>query len=213
MQQLRINDPSILYQASLLSCLSTVVGLVHEPPLPNRVVNLWQHPISGTQCGARGRWTDPNTLRHNTQLLDDSASHPPLRRHQHHHQRAHVGQLVANARSHTEIDFLQKRTVVNLHFQCGQQANIAQCTIPSHTIGGLCPVNSKGHCACVAKIHFVCRVNEKTKRNPTARQKVPRSSQRQAGNLEREVTPEPTWQDADNCTVKIVIVPGALNNK
>ena len=63
MQLLRINDPSILYQTSLLSCLSTAMGLVHEPPLPNGVVNPQQYPISGAQCGAHGRWTDPNAHR------------------------------------------------------------------------------------------------------------------------------------------------------
>ena len=77
--------------------------------------------------------------------------------------------------------------------------------------GGLCPVNSEGHCTCVAKIHSIPRGNEKTKRNPTVRWEVPRPSLRWAGNLKREVTPEPTLQNADNCTVKIVIVPGALN--
>ena len=215
MQLLRINDPSILYQASLLRCLSTAVGLVHEPPIPNGVVNLWQHPISGAQCGAHGWWTDSNACRHNTQLLDDSASHPPLRRHQHHYQLAHIGQLVANARSHTKINFSPEKNCSKCMTFAVQLTgwHWAVChTITHHRrAGGLCPVNSKGHCTCVAKIHSVPRGNEKTKRNPTARCEVPRSSLRWAGNLEREVTWELTQQDTDNCTVKIVIVPGALD--
>ena len=40
--ELTINYQPILFQANLLSCLSSTVGLVHEPPLPNGVVNL-QH--------------------------------------------------------------------------------------------------------------------------------------------------------------------------
>ena len=80
------------------------MGLVHEPPLQNGVVNPQQPLNSGTQCGAHGRWTDPNACRHNTQLLHDSAGHPPLRRHQHHHQLAHVGQPAADVRSHMKIN-------------------------------------------------------------------------------------------------------------
>ena len=37
---LRINYQPISFQANLLSYLSTAMGLEHEPPLPNRVVNL-----------------------------------------------------------------------------------------------------------------------------------------------------------------------------
>ena len=68
--------------------------------------------------------------------------------------------------------------------------------------GGLCPFNNGGHCASVANIHSVPRGKEKTKRNPTVRQEVPRPSLSRAGSLDREVTPEPTQQDAVNCTVK-----------
>ena len=95
--------------------------------------------------------------------------------------------------------------------QCSQQADIGQCTIPSHTIGGqedFAQSTVRDIVTHVAKIHFIPSGTKKTKRNPTATQEVPRSSLRWAGNLEREVTPEPTWQDADNCRVKIVIVPG-----
>ena len=49
--------------------------------------------------------------------------------------------------------------------------------------GGLCPVNSRGHCACVTNIHSIPRGEEKMKRNPTNRWEVPRSSPRWAGNL------------------------------
>ena len=108
MQLLTINEPSISYQTSLLSCFSTTVGPVHEPPLCNGVVNM-QQPNSGTQCGAHGRWTDPNAHRHTAQLFDDSTSLPPLRekqhQHQHHHQLVHVSQPVADMKSHTRITF------------------------------------------------------------------------------------------------------------
>ena len=40
--ELTINYYPIIFQANLLSCLSTAVGLVHEPSLPNGVVNLQQ---------------------------------------------------------------------------------------------------------------------------------------------------------------------------
>ena len=94
----------ILSQADLLSCLSTIVGLEHEPLLLNGVVNP-QQPKFGTQCGANGRWTEPHAHRCNTQLLGDIASHPQLRRQ--HHQLVHVGQPASN-RSHMKIDFFQQ---------------------------------------------------------------------------------------------------------
>ena len=107
MQLLTINELYISYQASLLSCLSTAMGPVHEQPLQYGVVNP-QQPNSGTQCGAHDRWTDPGAHRHTIQLLDDSASLSPLREqqhlHQHHHQLAHVGQLVADTKSHMKIN-------------------------------------------------------------------------------------------------------------
>ena len=94
---------SILSKADLLSCLSTAVGLEHEPLLPNGVVNP-QQPKFGTQCGAHGWWTGPHTHRCNTQLLGDTASHPQLRRQ--HHQLAHVSWPVADSRSRTKKQFL-----------------------------------------------------------------------------------------------------------
>ena len=117
MQLLTINELYITYQASLLSCLSTAVGPVHEPPSQMRVVNL-QQPNSGTQCGAHGRWTDPSAHRHTIQLLDDSASLSPLREqqhlHQHQHQPAHVGWPVADAKVIQKFIAFKKRTVVNV---------------------------------------------------------------------------------------------------
>ena len=198
---LTINELSILHQASLLSCLSTAVGRVHEPPLLNGVVNLQQHNY-GTQCGAHGRWTGPNASRHNTRLLDGSASHPPLKGHQHHHQLAPVGWLVADTRSHTKIDFSPEKNC-SKHTTFAEQPILGSLpyhhtpqegrrTLPNQEQGTLClcshPLHSQG--------------KEKTKRNPTTRWEVPRSSLRQAGNLGREVTPEPTQQDAVNCAVK-----------
>ena len=93
------------------------MGLVHEPPLPNGVLNP-QQPKFGTQCGAHGWWTGPYTHRCNTQLLVDIASHPQLRRHHRHHQLAHVSQLVANMRSYTKMISFSKRAPVNVqHLQ------------------------------------------------------------------------------------------------
>ena len=179
-EELAINYQLILFQANLLSCLSTAMGLVHEPPLPNGVVNLWQ-PNSGTQCGAYGWWTEPYAHRYNTQLLDDIASHPPLRRHQHHHQLAHVDWPVADMRSHMKISFSQEKNSSKcMTLQCGQQADIRQCMLPSHTIGGQedSAQSTVGDTvACVAMIHSIPRGNMKTKRKPTARREVPRSSQ------------------------------------
>ena len=144
---LRINYQPISFQANLLSCLSTAVGLVHEPPLPNRVGNL-QLPNIGTQCGAYGRWTRPQTHRCETQLLGDIASHPTLRRK---HQLAHVSQPAANGRSHTKINFSQLKntsdhTTFAMHPTGQHQA--VHATITQHKgAGGLCPVNSGGHCS------------------------------------------------------------------
>ena len=100
------------------------MGLVYKPPLPNGVVNP-QQPHFSTQCGVHGRWTDPNAHRHTPQLLDDSASLPPLReqQHQHHHQLAHVSQLMANMKSHTKITFSQEK-------------NCSKCTFAAWPTGG-----------------------------------------------------------------------------
>ena len=86
------------------------MGPLNEPPLPNGVVNP-QQPNSGAQCGANGKWTYPNAHGHTAQLLDDSASLPTLReqQHQHHHQLAHVGQPMANIKSHMRITFSQEK--------------------------------------------------------------------------------------------------------
>ena len=214
MQLLRINYPSILYQASLLSCLSTAVGLVHEPPLPNGVVNL-QQPNSGTQCGAHGRWTDPNAHRHNTQLLGDSASHPPLRRHQNHHQLAHVSWPAANVGSHMKINFFQEKNsskCMTFAVQLTGQHQAVCTTITHHRrAGGLCQVNSGGHCSLCSHDPLHSQWECEDQEEPNSQMGSSQIISRQAGNLEREVTPEPTHQDADNCAVNIVIVPGALN--
>ena len=175
-----INYQLILFQANLLSCLSTIMGLVHESPLPNGVVNLWQ-PNSGAQCGAYGWWTELYPHRYNTQLLDDIASHPPLRRHQHHHQLTHVGWLAADTRSHMKNDFSQQKnisecTTFAVWLTGWHEAVLA--TITHHNrAGGLCPVNSGGHCSLCSHNPLCSQGNMKTMRNPTARREVPRSSQ------------------------------------
>ena len=81
------------------------MGLEHEHPLPNGVVNL-QQPNFGTQCGARGRWTGSQTHRCDTQLLGDIASHPALRRK---HPLAHVSWPAAYVESHMKNDFSQQK--------------------------------------------------------------------------------------------------------
>ena len=65
----------------------------------------------------------------------------------------------------------------------GQQWTVHHTITHQRRAGGLCPVNSGGHCACVANIHSIPRGKEKTKRNPTTRLEVPRSSPRWAGSL------------------------------
>ena len=198
-------------QANLLSCLSTAVGLVHEPPLLNRVINLWQ-PNSGAQCGAHGRWTGPETHRCETQLLGDIASHPTLRRQ---HQIAHVGWPAADAWSHTKSNFSQQKNTSECMTFAVQLAGWHQAVHATNThhkrAGGLCPVNSGGHCILCSHdpLHSQgeCEDQEESHNKEGSSQII----LRWAGNLAREVTPGPTQQDADNCTVNLVIVPGALN--
>ena len=100
----------LIPKAALLSLLSTTVGPEHEPFLPNGVVNP-QQPKFGAQCGAYGQWTGPNTYRYNVELLGDTASFPKLRQH---HQLAHVGQPVADSRSHTKMISFHARTLANV---------------------------------------------------------------------------------------------------
>ena len=131
-------------------------------------------------------WTDPNAHRHTAQLLDDSASLSPLReqQHQHHHQLAHVGQPTANTKSHMKIAFSQEKDCSkHMTFAAWPTAGSVSYhhmleegrrTLPSQQQGTLClcsqyPLPSQG--------------KERTKRNPTTRQEVPRSSPRWAGNL------------------------------
>ena len=160
MPLLTINESSISYQASLLSCLSTAVGSVHEPPSWMG----WQtcnSPILVSQCWAHGRWTDPNAHRHTAQLLDDSTSLPTLREQQHHHQLAHVGWPMANMKSHMKIAFsweknCSKCMTFAVQLTCQQQA--VHHTITHHRrAGGLCPIKNEEHCACVANIHSIPR--------------------------------------------------------
>ena len=179
------------------------MGPVHEPSLLNGVVNPWQCK-SGIQCGENGRWTSHDSSRHNTQLLDDSASHPPLRGHQHHHQLAPVGWPAADMRSPMKNNSPEKncsKCTTFAEWLTGQHWAVCHTITHHRRAEGLCAIRNEGHCACVA-IHSIPRGKEKTKRNPTTRWEVPRSSPRWAGNLDREVTPEPTQQDAVNCTVK-----------
>ena len=65
----------------------------------------------------------------------------------------------------------------------GQQWAVHHTITHWRRAGGPCPVNNGGQCARVANNHSIPRGKEKTKRNPTTRQEVPRSSPRWAGNL------------------------------
>ena len=158
---------------------------------------------------------DPNAHRHNTQLLDAIASHPPLRRQQHHHQLAYVGWLVANARSSMKINFSQEKNN-SKHMTFAVQLtgqHLAACiTITHHRReGGLCPVNSGGHCS-------LCSQDPLHSQGKHEDQEEPHS---QIGSS--QIIPETGWKPRkrgdtrthstgyDNCGVKTVIVPGALN--
>ena len=218
----------ILLKANLLSCLSTAVGLMHEPSLPNGVVNPWQ-PGFGTKCGANGWWTGPHTHRCNTQLLGDIASHPQLRRQ--HHQLAHVGQPAANSRSHTKMISFRERTLVNVqHLQWGQQADIGQCATPSHTSivqedSALLPMGDTVNS--IATIHSVPRGNVETMRNPTAKREVLISSQEGLATYQERCTRTnlsgckilcselcDSARGTEHCKCQghlTLIVPGALN--
>ena len=159
----------ILSKADLLSCLSTTMGLEHEPLLLNRVVNP-QQPDSGAQCGAYGQWTGSHAHRCNTQLLGDIASHRQLRRQ--HHQLAHVGWPVAD-RSHTKMISFSKRTLVNVwYLQWGQHQTVHDTITHANSAGGLCPITNGGHCDHLATIHSIPRWNMETMRNPTVKREV-----------------------------------------
>ena len=187
MQLLTINYQPISYQANLLSCLSTAVGLVHKPPLPNREVNP-QQPNSGALCGAHGWWTEPYAHRHNTQLLDASASHPPLRRHQHHHQLACVSRLATDMRSHMKIDFSQKKNISKhmafaVQLTCQHQA--VHATITHHKrVGGLCPVNSGRHCSLCSHNPLCSQGEHKDQEEPHSQEGSSQIIPRWTGNLE-----------------------------
>ena len=148
--ELAINDQPILFQANLLSCLSTAMGLVHKPPLPNGVVNM-QQPNFGAQCGAHDRWTGLHAHRCNTQLLGNSASQSSLKRHHHHHQLSHVSQLAADARSHMRNDFSQQKDTSECMtfavWLTGQHQAVHSPITHTRSAGGLCPATNGGCCA------------------------------------------------------------------
>ena len=165
-----------------MSLLSTTMGPEYEPLLPNRVVNL-QQTKSGAQCRAYGQWTGPQTYQCNAELLGDIASHPQLRQH---YQLAHVGQPVANSRSHTKMISFHKRTLTNVwHSQWGWQANIRQCATPLHTplvlwqsvLEDSAQLPLGNTVTCLATIHSIPRGNVENERNPTEEREVPIPSQ------------------------------------
>ena len=77
--------------------------------------------------------------------------------------------------------------------------------------GGLCPVNNRGHCSHYGHNPLCSQGECEDEEKPHSWEGSSQIILRWAGNLEREVIPEPTRQDADNCAVNLVIVPGALN--
>ena len=209
--ELAINYQPILFQANLLSCLSTTMGLVHEPPLPNMVVNPQQSEF-GAQCGDQcGRWTGPQTHRCETQLLGDPASHPTLRRK---HHLAHVVRPVANMRSHMKNDFSQQKNTSECTFAVqltGQHQTVQDPITHTSSAGGLCPVTYRGCCDQYSHnpLHSQgeCGDNKEPHNEEGSSTTIPEW----IGSLLREVVPGPTHEDED-CTVNLVIVPGALNS-
>ena len=85
-------------------------------------------------------------------------------------------------------------------------------TITQHRrAGGLCPFNSGGHCSLCSHDPLHSQGGHEDEEEPHSQEGSSQIIPRQAGNLEREVTPEPTWWDADNCAVNIMIGPGTPN--
>ena len=89
----------------------------------------------------------------------------------------------------------------------------AVCTTITHhrRAGGFCPVNSGGHCSLCSHDPLHSQGECEEHEEPHSQEGSSQIILRWAGNLERQVTPDPTHQDADNCTVNIVIVAEVLN--
>ena len=87
------------------------------------------------------------------------------------------------------------------------------CTTITHhnRAGGLCPVNNGGHCSLYCQNPLCSHWEFEDEEEPHSQEGSSQIIPRWAGNLAREVIPGPTQQDADNCAVNLVIVPGALN--
>ena len=203
----------VLSKADLLSCLSTAMGLEHEPLLPNRVVNP-QQPNSGAQCGAYGQWTGLHTHRCNTQLLGDIASHPQLRGQ--HHQLAHVGQPVANSISHTKNNFfLWKNTCELMTFTVrptGQHQVVHNTITDTNSAGGLCSVTIGGYFDLFSHNPLHSQGECGDHKEPHSEKRSSHFIPRQTGSLSSEVVPGPTRADEEYSAVNFVIVPGTLNS-
>ena len=209
-EELAINYPSILFQANLLSCFSTAVGLVHEPPLPNGVVNL-QQPKFGAQCGAPVRWRGSQTHRCDTQLLGDIASYHTLRRK---HQLAHVSQLAADAESCMKNDFFQQKNTSECMtftvWPTGKHWTVCGPITHTSSAEGLCPVTNGECCDQYSHNPLHSQGEHGDKEEPHNEEGSSTIIPEQTDSLSREVVPGPTCEDED-CTVNLVIVPGALN--
>ena len=107
---------------------------------------------------------------------------------------------------------LSKRIPVNIwHLQCSWHQAVCITITHHNRAGGLCPVNSGGHCSLCSHDPFHSQGECEDHKEPNSQEGSSQIIPRWAGNLAREVIPGPTQQDADNCAVNLVIVPWALN--
>ena len=93
----------------------------------------------------------------------------------------------------------------------GQHQAVHAAITHHNRAGGLCPVNNRVHCSQYSHDPLHSQEECKDEEECHGQEGSSQIILRQTGNLEREVMPGPPQQDADNCAVNIVIVPGALN--
>ena len=127
-----------------------------------------------------------------------------------------AGWPVANVRSHMKNNFSQqKNTAKHMPFEVrltGQHQAVCKAITHTNRTGGLCPVTNGGHCDLYSHnpLHTQgeCREQEEPHNEEGSSTIIPEWT----GSLSREVVPGPTHEDEEDCTVNLVIVPGALNS-